>query len=65
MAKSDTSTFHCKKRIAVPSRLHGMYWLLAVAVTLLLTMLLTEPIPQDPAYHEFADARDVFGVLNF
>lgn len=53
------------KLIAVPGRLHGIYWLLAVAVTLLLVVLLTEPIPQDPAYHGFADARTLFDVPNF
>lgn len=71
--KTDRSTFPCKKPIAVPSRLHGIYRLPALAGTLLLIVLLVmllivllgEPIPQDPEYHEFADSRDLFGVLNF
>jgi hypothetical protein len=28
-------------------------------------LLLVAPIPQDPAYHRFADARTIFGVPNF
>lgn len=32
----------------------------AVAVALLL-----DPVPQDPAYHRFADARTLFGIPNF
>jgi hypothetical protein len=27
--------------------------------------LLTSPVPQDPAYHEFSDSRSLFGVPNF
>ena len=49
----------------MPSRTHGIHWLLAVAVTLLLIVFCMEPIPQDPAYHEFADARAIFGMPNF
>lgn len=33
---------------------------LAIAVAFLL-----DPIPQDPAYHDFADSREFFGVPNF
>jgi hypothetical protein len=28
-------------------------------------LLLLEPIPQDPAYHRFADGRELFGIPNF
>ena len=30
-----------------------------------LLLLVTEPVPQDPAYHDFADARALWGVTNF
>lgn len=40
-------------------------WLLAVAVTLPLLMLFVDPIPQDPEYHAFADAEEMFGIPNF
>jgi hypothetical protein len=29
------------------------------------SFLLSSPVPQDPAYHEFADARTVLGISNF
>jgi hypothetical protein len=52
-----------------PRHTRGSYRLLAATATLLLivllVMLLGEPIPQDPAYHQFADARNLFGVLSF
>ena len=35
------------------------------AVLLILLFWLTAPIPQDPAYHLFADSRDMLGVPNF
>jgi hypothetical protein len=28
-------------------------------------LLLVDPIPQDPAYHRFADTRTIFGIPNF
>src|SRR5690349_5510712 len=28
-------------------------------------LLIQGPIPQDPAYHDFADQRTIFGVPNF
>lgn len=28
-------------------------------------VLLLDPIPQDPAYHRFADSRTLFGIANF
>ena len=37
---------------------------LVIVGTLVLVMFL-EPIPQDPAYHNFADQRSVLGVPNF
>jgi hypothetical protein len=36
-----------------------------VAAGATLGVFLLEPIPQDPAYHAFADARTLFGVPNF
>jgi hypothetical protein len=41
--------------------------LLLVAVVAAATggLLLVDPIPQDPAYHRFADARRIFGIPNF
>ena len=38
--------------------------LLAAAAAIAIVFLL-DPIPQDPAYHRFADRREVFGVQNF
>ena len=35
------------------------------AVALVAFFLLSSPIPQDPAYHQFADARTLLGVSNF
>ena len=41
--------------------------LLLIAVVAAATggLLLIDPIPQDPAYHRFADARTIFGIPNF
>ena len=39
--------------------------LVATSVALVLLFLITSPVPQDPAYHEFADRRTLFGVTNF
>ncbi|HYB41294.1 MAG TPA: alkaline phytoceramidase [Candidatus Methylomirabilis sp.] len=40
-------------------------WLLAgLAVLVVAVTLMLPPIPQDPAYHEFADRRTVLGVPN-
>ncbi|MEX0976395.1 MAG: hypothetical protein WDZ50_04790 [Woeseia sp.] len=57
----------------MPGRLRDTHRLLACTVTPLFVVLfvvlfvafLKEPIPQDPAYHEFADVRYFFGVPNF
>ena len=37
--------------------------LLVLAV--LATFLFSEPMPQDPAYHEFVDQRKILGIANF
>lgn len=40
--------------------------LIATALTaVLLIFILTSPVPQDPAYHQFADTRNLLGVANF
>jgi len=40
--------------------------LIAASLTLVIAgFLLTAPIPQDPAYHQFADSRTLFAVNNF
>ena len=35
------------------------------AASLVAFFLLSSPIPQDPAYHQFADGRTLLGVSNF
>ena len=40
-------------------------WLWIVAGLAALFLLLAPRIPQDPAYHRFADARALFGIPNF
>ena len=37
----------------------------ATAVLVILTFALTSALPQDPAYHQFADTRAILGVGNF
>jgi hypothetical protein len=39
--------------------------LAATLAALLLLFLLTAPVPQDPAYHQFADGRTILGIDNF
>jgi hypothetical protein len=39
--------------------------LITTAVALLALFLLTSPLPQDPAYHDFADRRSILGTSNF
>lgn len=39
--------------------------LIAVAVMAGAALFFIPPIPQDPAYHRFSDAREVFGIPNF
>ncbi|MBI1225275.1 MAG: hypothetical protein GC192_08560 [Bacteroidetes bacterium] len=45
-------------------RLHIYLFTLAVVATII-GLWLAGPIPQDPAYHDFADQRTLFGVANF
>ena len=45
---------------------NGRYWLLGLmTIGALVTTFWLPPIPQDPAYHEFADGRTFFGIPNF
>jgi len=39
--------------------------LVFAVITIAAVFLLLDPIPQDPAYHAFSDARSLFGVRNF
>ena len=39
--------------------------ILIIAVTALLAVFVLPPIPQDPAYHLFADQRQILGIPNF
>ncbi len=39
--------------------------LLGVFVAVVVGVLQFEPIPQDPAFHDFADTRPLFGISNF
>lgn len=39
--------------------------LVAVSLLAIFVMLLLEPIPQDPGYHNFSDDRQLFGISNF
>ena len=40
--------------------------ILAVTIALIVGIFLfTQPVPQDPAYHRFSDARNLFGIANF
>ncbi len=36
-----------------------------IALAVIAVFLFVEPIPQDPAYHAFADKRTMFGIANF
>ena len=45
-----------------PLRLLALLTVTAVAAWVVLRM---EPVPQDPAYHQFADARPWLGIPNF
>jgi hypothetical protein len=44
---------------------HKVLLLIGVVVAATGGMLLADPIPQDPAYHRFADARTIFGIPSF
>jgi hypothetical protein len=37
----------------------------AIALVVIAVFLFVAPIPQDPAYHAFADGRTLFGIANF
>jgi hypothetical protein len=39
--------------------------LIAIICLSVLSVLFLERIPQDPAYHVFADSREIFGIRNF
>ena len=41
-----------------------MVWAIALGTAAAVAWLATDPIPQDPAYHRFADTRPVLGVPN-
>lgn len=43
----------------------GLALVAATAAVLIAVFLFTPPIPQDPAYHDFADSRTLLGVPNF
>jgi hypothetical protein len=43
----------------------GIRILLGLAVVTIVAMLFVPPIPQDPAYHGFSDARPWLGIPNF
>ena len=43
-------------------RLAGLVGFTLLAITV---VFLLPPIPQDPAYHNFADQRTLYGVPNF
>ncbi|MCV6606062.1 MAG: ceramidase [Porticoccaceae bacterium] len=46
--------------------LNQRHWVLLVtAVTAVIAMGFIDPIPQDPAYHQFADGRPWLGLANF
>jgi len=47
----------------IPSR--NLVIPVVAAAALVAFFLLSSPIPQDPAYHQFADARTLLGVSNF
>ena len=49
-----------------PSEINWRRWLLgAIAVAGILAAFALDPIPQDPAYHAFADNRAILGIPNF
>lgn len=40
-------------------------FLIALSAILIVAIFFVDPIPQDPAYHAFADARSLLGIPNF
>jgi hypothetical protein len=51
-------------RIVVPQPDRKLLWIVAVAIAAVLGAFALDPVPQDPAYHAFADARKLAGVAN-
>jgi hypothetical protein len=49
----------------LPSQRTSNAILLALSAFALLGIFLVDPIPQDPAYHNFADDRQIYGISNF
>jgi hypothetical protein len=41
-----------------------LLWIVAVAIAAVVGAFALDPVPQDPAYHAFADARKLAGVAN-
>ena len=41
-----------------------LLWIVAVAIAAVAGAFALDPVPQDPAYHAFADARKIAGVAN-
>lgn len=45
---------------------HRLIAIVAVTIALIVAVFLfTSPVPQDPAYHQFSDVRNLFGIPNF
>ena len=51
-------------RIVLPDSDRSALWILVVAAAAIAGVFLLDPIPQDPAYHAFADTRKMAGVAN-
>ena len=43
----------------------GLWLILVLGVLVVIGLILAGPIPQDPGYHNFADARTIWGIPNF
>ncbi len=43
----------------------GLYALLALGIGAVVMLILSPPIPQDPAYHNFSDHLTIFGIPSF
>jgi hypothetical protein len=52
------------RRIVVPQPDRKLLWIVAVAIAAVAGAFALDPVPQDPAYHAFADARKMAGVAN-
>jgi hypothetical protein len=51
-----------RKDVPQPDR--SLLWIVAVAIAAIVGAFALDPVPQDPAYHDFADARTLAGVTN-